>query len=43
MMSFDLTHGEIALIAVTFVLVVVPSRIGSMGNLIGRVLKGGKG
>ena len=38
MPSFDLSYGDVVIIAVTLVLVVLPSRLAWMGNVLGRLL-----
>ena len=40
MPSFDLTSGEMAFLALILALVVLPSRLSSIGNLLGRLVKG---
>ena len=40
MPSFALTTSEIILIFITLVLVVLPSRLSQIGNLLGRLFKG---
>jgi Sec-independent protein translocase protein TatA len=43
MPSFELTSGEIAVIVAAVALVVLPSRLSSIGNFVGRLLRGPKG
>jgi hypothetical protein len=40
MPSLDLTTGDLVMLALTIVLVVLPSRLSSIGNLLGRLIKG---
>ena len=40
MPSFDLSSDEIVIIFIMLALVVIPSRISFLGNLLGRLVKG---
>ena len=40
MPSFDLTRDEVVFLAVVLALVVLPSRLTTLGNLLGRLVKG---
>jgi hypothetical protein len=38
MPSFDLSRAEMVILAITVVLVILPSRLAWIGNLVGRLL-----
>jgi hypothetical protein len=42
MPSFDLSSGDITILAMALVLVVMPSMVPRLGNLLGRVFAGKK-
>jgi hypothetical protein len=42
MPTFDLTYGDVVLIAITVALVALPSRISRIGDFIGRLCRRGR-
>ncbi len=43
MPSFDLTPGDLTLIAIIIVMVILPSRLSTIGNFVGRLVRGKAG